>query len=223
MMPLAMWGVPYTSGLGVQGNSTVQVALNGGYSTFSTVIGLDTQDPSGGAVVYTIVADGKTLYTSPTMTLATGSVGINSLNVAGYRISELIVQVVSGSGNAVDADWGNAQLTPPASTVLLSSVPITVGGNAIKVNTNFQGTPLMLGGIEYAQGIGVATDTKMVISTDGTTRRLRPRSGSTAWLASEATFGSRFSAMGRTSTLCNQLQPPRHQFRSRSISRACSH
>ena len=66
MMPLAMWGVPYTSGLGVQGNSTVQVALNGGYSTFSTVIGLDTQDPSGGAVVFTIVADGKTLYTSPT-------------------------------------------------------------------------------------------------------------------------------------------------------------
>ena len=93
--------------------------------------------------------------------------GINSLNVAGYQNLSLITQVVSGSGNAVDADWGNAQLTPPASTVLLSSVPITVGGNAIKVNTNFQGTPLMLGGIEYAQGIGVATDTKMVISTDG--------------------------------------------------------
>ena len=151
MMPLVVWGVPYTSGLGVQGNSTVQVALNGGYSTLSTVIGLDAQDASGGAVIFTVVADGKTLYTSPTVTLSMGMLNV-SVNVAGYNLLSLITTVVSGSGTAVAADWCNAQLAPPASTVLLSSVPITVGGNAIKVNTNFQGTPLMLGGIEYCAG-----------------------------------------------------------------------
>ena len=165
-MPLALWGVPYTSGLGFKGNSSAQIALNGSYTTFTALLGLDTQAPAGGGVVYKVVADGKTLYTSPTVTLSTGWLTIN-INVAGYNMLSLTTTVVSGSGDAVDANWANPLLTQANITLATSLPNANTNGIPSATNKNVQGGPLVIGGTQYAQGVGMAAGASLAITTNG--------------------------------------------------------
>ena len=166
MMPLIFNGNAYVSGLGFKGNSSVKIALNGGYTTFNAMLGLESQDPSGGGVVYQIVADGKTLYTSPTVTLSTGWLPVQ-VSVKGFQTLSLITTVVSGSGDADDADWGNTTLTP-SNVTLVTSLPIYSGnGNQYVTNNNVQNGPIVFSYTEYAQGIGMAAGSTAVINTNG--------------------------------------------------------
>jgi hypothetical protein len=141
--------------------------LNGAYSNFLVTIGLDGGAPSGSSVVFKVLADNTTIYTSPTMSGSSGWQQLN-LNVAKVGVLDLVVTAVGGNAATDYADWCNAQLTP-AGVTLATSLPGSAQGGMWGVgrNTNFLGGPIMLNNVAYQQGIGEFTGTVYVIALNG--------------------------------------------------------
>ncbi|WP_203701653.1 NPCBM/NEW2 domain-containing protein [Asanoa iriomotensis] len=103
-------GVSYVRGIGAHAPGDLTVNLNGACERFTAVAGIDAEVSSATArVVFTVLADGATLYTSPAVTLASGPVVVD-LDVTGRAALRL---VVGDGGNGVDydhADWADARL-----------------------------------------------------------------------------------------------------------------
>jgi hypothetical protein len=166
MMPLRTAGNAYVKGLGVTANSSVAIALNGAYTNFLAALGLDAGASSGSSVVFQVLADNTTIYTSPTMTVSSGAVQVN-LNVAGVHVLYLVVTAVAGNPATAYADWGNAQLSP-AGVTFATSLPYQLQGLwHIGINANSLGGPIMLNGVEYQQGFGEAAPSGVLIQLNG--------------------------------------------------------
>lgn len=103
-------GVSYVKAFGVHASSDVNVSLGGVCERFTAIGGVDGEVTSSTAsVVFTVIADGVTLYTSPTVTVASGPVVID-LNVTGRSNLRLLVGD-AGNGISFDhADWADARL-----------------------------------------------------------------------------------------------------------------
>ncbi len=108
--PLTLKGVVYSEGLGTHAYSSVTFALNGGYSSFVSAIGIDDEvAQDAGSVYFQVWGDGVELYASPLVTAATPTINLD-VNVTGVKQLTLIV-VQGGSTNAFDhADWAGARL-----------------------------------------------------------------------------------------------------------------
>jgi alpha-galactosidase len=100
-------GVSYVKAFGVHAASDLTVNLGGACKRFTAIAGVDDEATfSAASVVFSVVADGVTLYTSPTVTLASGPVTID-LNVTGRNTLHLLVGD-AGNGNSYDhADWAD--------------------------------------------------------------------------------------------------------------------
>jgi hypothetical protein len=62
--PISVDGKRYARGLGVHARSELAFALEGKFSTFQAVAGLDDSAAGGGSVVFKVIGDGKTLFDS---------------------------------------------------------------------------------------------------------------------------------------------------------------
>jgi alpha-galactosidase len=106
----ATGGVNYVKAVGTHAASDVTVNLGGSCERFTAVAGVDGEITSATAsVVFTVIADGVTLYTSPTVTVTTGP-SVVDLNVTGRSSLRL---AVSDAGNGISfdhADWAGARV-----------------------------------------------------------------------------------------------------------------
>jgi hypothetical protein len=107
--PISVAGTTYPTGLGVHANGDVLLYLDGHCSRFTAVAGVDDEVGDAGSVTFSVVADDRTLFTSPTVTGASAAVPIE-VDVTGATIVDLIVGD-GGNGNGSDhADWAAARL-----------------------------------------------------------------------------------------------------------------
>ncbi len=106
---LGTGGVSYVRGFGVHAASDLTLNASG-CSRFTAYAGIDGEvTNSAASVVFSVVADGTTIYTSPTVTVASGPVTVD-LNVSGHTTLHLLVGD-AGDGISYDhADWADARL-----------------------------------------------------------------------------------------------------------------
>lgn len=103
-------GTEYAKGLGTNAVSDVAVYLGGTCSRFTATVGMDDEKGDGGSVTFSVVLDGKTLITTPTVTGSTPAVSID-VPVTGGQVVDLIVGD-AGDGNGNDhGDWADPVLT----------------------------------------------------------------------------------------------------------------
>jgi beta-galactosidase GanA len=110
-------GTTFTKGLGVHAVGDVSIFLGGNCSRFTAVAGVDDEVGSAGSVTFSVVADGATLMTTPTLTGGSASANVD-VDVSGAQQLDLIIGD-GGDGNGTDhGDWADARLTcaPPEGT-----------------------------------------------------------------------------------------------------------
>jgi beta-galactosidase GanA len=108
--PISVAGTAYPVGLGVHANSDVALYLGGHCSRLTAVAGVDDEVGDAGSVTFSVVADDRTLLTTPAVTGASAAVPID-VDVTGATIVDLIVGD-GGNGNGNDhADWAAARLS----------------------------------------------------------------------------------------------------------------
>ncbi|MER7564787.1 beta-galactosidase [Streptomyces sp. NPDC097941] len=107
--PLGIGGTTYTKGLGVHANSQVRVYLGGGCTRFTATAGVDDEVGDGGSVSFRVVADGRSLATTPVVRGSDGGTGID-VDVTGARWLDLSVDG-DGDVSSDHADWADARLS----------------------------------------------------------------------------------------------------------------
>lgn len=123
-------GANYSKGIGVKGNSEIEYILpTGSYYKFKASIGIgDDVSASCGTssgVVFKLIADGITIYTSPTITRSSAVVNVD-VNI--YNKKRLILKTIEvSSSDCNKAVWANARLkcafndtTPPSTPTNLA-------------------------------------------------------------------------------------------------------
>ncbi len=180
-------GVTYDRGLGVHANSSLTFNLGGGYSTFSSDIGIDDEVDiygSVGSVVFQVWADGVKIYDSGLMTGSSATKSL-TLDVSGKQQLNL---VVTDGGDGIDfdhSDWANARLTkadnppppPPAGDNVyvsdLTPISVTNGyGSYEKDRSNGEngatdGNTITLNGVTYDRGLGVHANSSLTFNLGG--------------------------------------------------------
>ena len=93
--PISIRGTTYAKGLGVHSTSQVVFNLAGAYTTFLADLGIDDETNGGGSVVFQVLADGVSIYTSstilgttPILPLTLDVTGVNTLTVECQSIDE---------------------------------------------------------------------------------------------------------------------------------------
>ena len=115
-------GVRYSKGFGCHAVSEISIPLNRAYSSFTSDIGVDDEVGSNGTVVFQVVVDGVTRYTSPTMR---GSSATQTVTVDVTGATTLRLRIANGGDNinSDHADWAGAKLIsgPPVPTYTLTT------------------------------------------------------------------------------------------------------
>ena len=87
----------------------MDVYVGGKCATFTAQVGLDDEEGANGTVAFQVLADGKQVASTPTVTNADAPVAV-SADTTGAQVVRLVVSD-GGDGNTYDhADWGSAQL-----------------------------------------------------------------------------------------------------------------
>lgn len=108
--PISIAGVTYAKGLGTNALSDVQLYLAGQCTRLTADVGVDDETGGAGTVTFSVVADGKTLVTTPTIRGRQAAVPID-VDVSGAQVVDLKVGD-AGDGNGNDhGDWGTPTLT----------------------------------------------------------------------------------------------------------------
>ncbi len=100
-------GVSYVKAVGAHAASDIAIPLGGFCKRFTSAVGLDDESTAG-SVTFSVVADGVTLYTSPT--LRAGDAGSVDVDVTGRSIVRLVVGDGGDGGGYDHATWGGARL-----------------------------------------------------------------------------------------------------------------
>lgn len=88
----------------------MQIYLGGKCTRLTSLVGVDDEKNGAGTVTFSVLADGKTLVTTPTISGHQPATPI-SVDVTGAQMLDLYVGD-AGDGNGNDhADWADAQLT----------------------------------------------------------------------------------------------------------------
>jgi hypothetical protein len=107
--PLWIQETRFEHGVGVLANSLMEYALNGQFKRFSSRIGVDRAAQGRGSVVFEVLADGKSIWKSKTVTGVDAPEKID-LPVDGVKRLRLTV-TDAGDGTLGDAaDWCDAAL-----------------------------------------------------------------------------------------------------------------
>lgn len=169
--PLTMNGVTYPKGIGVNAISTVVVDLPEQCTSFTSTVGLDVGSANKGSVTFTVIGDGTTLLTTPTIA-GTNPPRDIQVDITGVKRLTLTVGD-GGNGNGHDnADWGNAEIhcatdepiVPTVATVAPAAGP-AAGGNAVTLTgTGFTAESTV--SVDGSDAIAVAD-----VASDGTSLR----------------------------------------------------
>jgi beta-galactosidase GanA len=107
---IAINGATFAKGIGTNAISDVKVYLGGHCTRFTAAVGVDDETKGAGTVTFSVLADGKTVTTTPTIRGHEAAVSLD-VDVTGAQVLDLLVGD-AGDGNGNDhADWGNAQVT----------------------------------------------------------------------------------------------------------------
>ncbi|SEE60399.1 endo-alpha-N-acetylgalactosaminidase [Arthrobacter alpinus] len=162
----------YEKGLGVHADSSVRFYLGGQCATFSAVVGIDDAKlPKAhrGNVVFTVEGDGKTLATSPQLTVDDEGYALN-VDVTGIRYIDLDVAKVKVGGLNGDewADWADAKFSCADETPALVLAPAVEGGNAVEQGASYTVTVADLqGGSPATLQLADAEELSAVANADG--------------------------------------------------------
>lgn len=142
--PITIDGTVYEKGLGVHADSSVSFYLGGQCTNFSAIVGIDDAKlPKAhrGNVVFTVVGDGKTLATSPQLTVDDEGYTFN-VDVAGVRYLDLNAAkiVIEGKNGDEWADWADAKFSCGDEVPALTLAPVVDGGNAVEQGSTHQVT-----------------------------------------------------------------------------------
>ena len=108
--PITIDGVTSAQGLGTNSPSDVKVYLGGHCTTFAASVGVDDETKGGGSVTFSVVADGKTLTTTPVIRGHQAATSVTA-DVTGAQALDLVVGD-GGDGNGNDhGDWAGAQIS----------------------------------------------------------------------------------------------------------------
>lgn len=108
--PLTLNGVTYKKGLGTHAPSKIRYYTGGQCTSFAADVGLDDAQATRGSVGFTVLADGKSVATSPVMRPDTPTHTIDA-NITGAEYVDLVVDI-GGDDNGNDhADWAGAAFT----------------------------------------------------------------------------------------------------------------
>ncbi|MEV4313654.1 beta-galactosidase [Actinocrispum sp. NPDC049592] len=108
--PISIRGTTYPSGVGAHADSDVALYLAGRCTKLTATVGVDDETGGGGSVTFSVVADGTTVYTSPTLTGTSPAQQVD-VGLAGAQVVDLVVGD-GGDGNGLDhADWAAATVT----------------------------------------------------------------------------------------------------------------
>ncbi|WP_128375662.1 beta-galactosidase [Streptomyces cavernae] len=107
--PLSIGGTTYAKGLGVHANSRIRVYLGGGCTRFTATAGVDDEVGDSGSVSFQVIADGRSLTTTPVVRGSDGGTDID-VDVSGARWLDLLVDG-DGDVSTDHADWADAKLT----------------------------------------------------------------------------------------------------------------
>lgn len=140
--PISIEGTVYERGIGAHAYSEISYNINGEYSAFISVIGVDdTKAGLGNAsIVFEVWGDGNLLYESPLLT-GYDDAELLHVNIEGVHTLELII---NDGGNGANSDWGNwadARLIKHSATTIDYNNNIATSGNGIiGVNTTDNGS-----------------------------------------------------------------------------------
>jgi len=108
--PLTIHGTVYPKGLGTNSISDVAVYLGGNCSKFTSTVGMDSEVGGSGTVTFSVIGDGKTLASTPTVRGGDPAQQITA-DVNGVQTLHLVVGD-AGDGNGDDhGDWAMPTLT----------------------------------------------------------------------------------------------------------------
>ncbi|MEU6092836.1 beta-galactosidase [Streptomyces sp. NPDC047085] len=108
--PISIAGVSHPKGLGTNSVSDVELYLAGQCSRLTADVGVDDETGGAGSVTFSVIADGETLVTTPTIRGKQAAVPID-VDVSGAQVVDLKVGD-AGDGNGSDhGDWAMPTLT----------------------------------------------------------------------------------------------------------------
>ena len=108
--PITINHVVFPKGLGTNSPSDVEIYLAGQCTEFTAQVGVDDETGGAGTVTFSVVADGKTLVTTPVIRGHQSATSLN-VDVTGAQVLDLVVGD-GGDGNGSDhADWADPVLT----------------------------------------------------------------------------------------------------------------
>lgn len=121
---LSVGGQAYLFGYGVHSPSDLSFDLGGQCQTFTASVGVDDEVGKQGAVVFSLIGDGKTLYTSAVLKGGDKAAPVN-VSVAGVKSLHLVAASGAATLDYSHADW----LTPAVACDIWSGpLVITKGG-----------------------------------------------------------------------------------------------
>lgn len=107
---ISIGGVGYAKGLGTNALSDIQLYLAGNCSRLTAQVGVDDETGGAGTVTFSVIADGRTLVTTPTISGRQAAVPVD-VDVSGAQVVDLKVGD-GGDGNGNDhGDWAVPTLT----------------------------------------------------------------------------------------------------------------
>jgi fibronectin type 3 domain-containing protein len=135
---ITLRGATYATGIGTHAASTIIYNLAGRYTNFISDVGVDDEELGKGlgSVDFQVIGDGKVLFDSGVLTIASPIVSLN-VNVTGVQTLSLVAtNGIAGNIDFDHSDWAGARLlsTPqvPAAPTALSAV--TLNATTIKLS-----------------------------------------------------------------------------------------
>ncbi|MBG9735369.1 NPCBM/NEW2 domain-containing protein [Paenibacillus alvei] len=99
----------YTKGLGTHANSEIVYKLNGQYTSFAALVGVDNEVGTVGSVEFKVVVDNQVVFSSGVMRNNIEPKEVN-VNLSGKNELKLVVTDGGDGINSDHADWVNARL-----------------------------------------------------------------------------------------------------------------
>ena len=107
---LRLGGREYAKGLGTHSQSKITYALDGNYSQFQAVVGIDDHAGRGGNAIAEVLVDEKSVWTSAPLTSGGPPQRIKSIDVSGAQALTLHVQFGQRGDVQDHVDWCDALL-----------------------------------------------------------------------------------------------------------------
>ncbi len=106
--PLTLNGTSYAKGIGAHAGSDIEFWLGGQCSSLTATVGIDDEINGYGGVSFSVVADGRTLWSSPTVSGKSDPVPVN-VTLTGARHVRLVVTDTDGTKSGDHGDWADAK------------------------------------------------------------------------------------------------------------------